>query len=173
MGFSKQALILILVFGALMSRFLPHPPNMTALGAAALFSGHFLRPRALALMIPVLIMLISDFFLGFHPLMAFVYGAWILIGILAMTLMKDAKTWRLMGWASLSTAIFFIVTNFGVWWMQDLYPKNAQGLILCYTMALPFVGAQWVGDMLFSGLLFSIWALLEKKLFSAQAPAHR
>ena len=34
--------------------------------------------------------------------------------------------------------IFFIITNFSVWLGGRLYPLNIDGLIQCYTMALPF-----------------------------------
>ena len=46
---------------------------------------------------------------------------------------------------------FFLISNFGVWILG--YPKNLEGLLLCYTMAIPFFGYSIAGDLFF-GYLF-------------------
>ena len=45
----------------------------------------------------------------------------------------------------LSSMIFFIVSNFGVWVLG--YPHTFDGLMLCYTMAIPFFGYSIIGDL--------------------------
>jgi hypothetical protein len=45
--------------------------------------------------------------------------------------------------------IFFIITNFGVWTLGP-YGYSIEGLILCYTLALPFFGNTFVSTIIFS-----------------------
>ena len=51
--------------------------------------------------------------------------------------------------------IFFIITNFGVWTL-GLYGYSIEGLILCYTFALPFFGNTLVSTIIFS-LIFELF----------------
>ena len=51
----------------------------------------------------------------------------------------------------LASFLFFLISNFGVWILG--YPKNLEGLMLCYTMAIPFFGYSIAGDLFF-GYLF-------------------
>ena len=51
----------------------------------------------------------------------------------------------------LASFLFFLISNFGVWILG--YPKNLEGLLLCYTMAIPFFGYSIAGDLFF-GYLF-------------------
>ena len=57
-NYLKITLGILLALGA--SRFIPHPPNFTALGAIALFGGAFLKDKKLAFSIPIIIMILSD-----------------------------------------------------------------------------------------------------------------
>ena len=52
---------------------------------------------------------------------------------------------------------FFITTNFAEWMIWDYYPKTIEGLITCYTLAIPFFKNTLISTCLFPGLLtFSI-----------------
>ena len=62
-----------------------------------------------------------------------------------------------------SSSIFFIITNFGVWLMGG-YPKSLEGILLCYTMALPFFLNSIAGDFFFSYLLKWSFRYSEKKI---------
>ena len=55
--------------------------------------------------------------------------------------------------ALLSSTIFFIVTNFAVWMSGTMYPPTLDGLILCYTMAIPFFGNTLAGTLFYVSLL--------------------
>jgi hypothetical protein len=76
------ALILVICIGIL-SRLIPHSPNFTALGAVALFAGANLRPRSMALLVPFAIMLLTDYVIGFHSTMIFVYLSFAAITLLS------------------------------------------------------------------------------------------
>ena len=149
---------------ALLSRFLPHPPNMTAIGALAIFSGFAIRPRLFAFVLPLAVLFLTDFALGFHNTMLFTYGAWTLVaGISALSL--GVFSWLRLGYLSLATStIFFVVTNFGVWAVGGLYPKTVLGLSECFIAAIPFFGNQLAGDILFTGAIFALWTNLEGRV---------
>ena len=149
---------LIFVFIAALLRLLPHPPNVAPIAALALFGGAYLGKRY-ALAVPFCAMLTSDMFLGFHATMPYVYGSFFATGIVGLWLARH-KTVRNTIAATLgSSLLFFLVTNFGVWAQDALYPKTFDGLILSYAMGLPFFRNTLVGDFFFVGILFGGYEL--------------
>jgi len=55
--------------------------------------------------------------------------------------------------ALLSATIFFVITNFAVWMSGTMYPLTLDGLLLCYTMAIPFFGNTLAGTFFYVSLL--------------------
>ena len=52
--------------------------------------------------------------------------------------------------------IFYLISNFGVWAVGDLYAKNLEGLINCYFLALPFFKNTVISTFIFSyGVFFA------------------
>jgi hypothetical protein len=151
----------LLVFGfvvmAVLSRLLPHPPNFTPITALALFGATTFRNKTIGTLLPLLVMGISDTFLGFYYISFWVYGSFILISFLGHYV-KNIKTSNIL----LGSLIFFLVTNFGVW--LSGYPLNIEGLLLCYTMAIPFFINSIAGDLFFSYLLKYSFNYSENKL---------
>lgn len=173
----KFFIILTLIVMAIFSRLVPHLPNMTALGAAALLAGASLKPRWVALVVPVVALLVSDWILGFYSGLWATYSAWILIVLGASFILPEdhgvnkntaAKNWGRRGVAALfASVVFFIVSNFGVWAAGGLYPQTIRGLLDCYILAIPFAGTQIVGDLFFTVVLFGAADLLKKWVFVA------
>src|SRR3989344_8946623 len=94
--------LLIIVIAAGL-RLLPHPPNFTPIAAMALFGGCYLDKKY-ALAIPVLVMFVSDIFLGFHNTIVFVYGSFLLTGFIGMWLNKKKSPTTVFG-AALASSI--------------------------------------------------------------------
>ena len=159
---SRLLAILTAVVAAAALRLVPHPPNFTPIGAMALFSGAYLANRKLALAAPLAAMLISDAVLGFHSGMPFVYGSVALIVVIGWLGLKRVSSLRVVGAALVSSVLFFIVTNFGTWAVSGMYPPTLSGLAACYVAAIPFFQNTVVGDLVYSGLLFGGFALLER-----------
>ena len=67
--------ILFLAF----SRLIPHPPNFTPIISMALLSGFFFSNIYLSIIILLISIFISDFFLGFYENMLYVYFSIVLI----------------------------------------------------------------------------------------------
>ena len=149
LNFDKsQKLVLILIIFGIISRVIPHPPNFSPLTAIALFGGLNFNNKKIAFVIPLLILIISDFFLGFSSINIIVYISFILVVFIG-TRIKKISLQNIL----LSSFIFFLVSNFGVWIIG--YPITLDGLILCYTMAIPFFGYSIAGDIFF-GFLFKL-----------------
>ena len=152
---AKNLISVSLIMAAAFSRLIPHSPNFTSVGAMALFAGSLFGMSFSALLVPVVAMLLTDFILGFHSTQIFVYGSLVLSVLMGATLLKDqAKGRKLLVVTLLSSILFFIVTNLGVWLVGGFYSGDIKGLVECYIMALPFFTNQVAGDLLFSGLLF-------------------
>ena len=152
----KQLVIILFIVVAAMFRLMPHFPNVTPITAMALFSGVYLTNKKLAFIIPILAMFISDLFLGFSSITLFVYAAFILVSYIGISSKKvSIKT------ILLSSIGFFIITNFGVWLFG--YPKTLNGLIECYTLAIPFFRNSLIGDFFFAGVMYFGFEFVSKK----------
>lgn len=152
----KQLVIILFIVVAAMFRLMPHFPNVTPITAMALFSGVYLTNKKLAFIIPILAMFISDLFLGFSSITLFVYAAFILVSYIGISSKKvSIKT------ILLSSIGFFIITNFGVWLFG--YPKTLNGLMECYTLAIPFFRNSLIGDFFFAGVMYYGFEFVSKK----------
>ncbi len=144
----------LILVGAV-SRLLPHPPNVTPLTAMALLGGAYLEGW-IAFAFPLAALLASDLILGFHGTMPFVYASFLAIAWLGRLLKGSRSNGRVLAACLASSLLFFIITNFGVWLGSGMYPRDAQGLAACYAAAIPFLRNSMLGDVAFTGLLFSL-----------------
>ena len=64
--------------------------------------------------------------------------------------------------------VFFIVSNFGVWFSGFMYPLTFDGLLSCYIAAIPFFRATLASNILFSFILFGGYYALQKEVKSLQ-----
>ena len=145
----------------IMFRLLPHLPNATPVAAIALFGGCYLERRT-ALIVPFVIMVVSDLFIGLHPLAIFVWGSFLLTGMIGMWLKDHRSFLNTIGGTMLSSILFFGITNFGVWVMPgSWYPHTWQGFVNCYVMAIPFFRNTLIGDLFYVGLLFGSYELVQ------------
>ncbi len=140
--------ILISFISIIISRLLPHPPNFTSTIAVAFYLPALFGAKFIIVALSAFI--ISDIILGLHSLVFFTWGSLFLIAYIAKYFQKFY--FRIFG-VSLSCIVFFLVSNFGVWALSDLYIKNLEGLILCYTMAIPFLQSSLIGTVIFSTLI--------------------
>ncbi|MGY8918964.1 MAG: DUF6580 family putative transport protein [Flavobacteriales bacterium] len=153
----KILFITLFIIVAALMRLIPHPPNFVPITAIAIFAGVKFNNIKIAYTIPISIMLISDLFIGFYSISLFVYLAFILI----ITYSSFIKKYSLKN-IILSSVMFFVITNFGVWLMGG-YPKSIEGLVLCYTMAIPFFTNSIIADLFFSAILYYGFEKIEKR----------
>jgi hypothetical protein len=153
---NKNLFVILIILFAVVSRFLPHPPNFTPIAAIALLSSKGFDNRWIAFLIPLLSLLISDLFLGLYDTIPFVYASFVLIVLLVRSVRKVKPTTVLM-----SSTVFFVVSNFGVWLMH--YPLTLEGFLQCYTLAVPFFANTIIGDLVYGAILIYPFYVLKKK----------
>ena len=56
---------------------------------------------------------------------------------------------------------FFVISNFAVWLVWNMYPMSWAGLAACYEAGLPFFRNTFAGDMLFTAMFFSVPAIVK------------
>lgn len=157
----KLASPTIIIIAAVGLRLIPHLPNFAPIGAMALFGGAYLDKR-LALLLPLLVMFISDLFIGFYSpaVMLSVYGSFVLVGLIGMWLRKRKNPKNILLAAISSSILFFLITNFAVW-AAGSYSRGVEGLVTSYVMAIPFFRGTLFGDLFYTGLFFGGFELLK------------
>ncbi len=158
----------VLIIFAAFSRLIPHPMNFAPIAAIALFAAVYMDKKY-AFILPIAAMLLSDIFIGFYSGIEWVYGAFILVAFIGLWLKKRvetkngaAKAGYIFGTTLVSSIVFFIVTNLGVWLSGMFYEMNVKGLIECYTMAIPFFRNSLGGDLFYVTAMFGVFELVTR-----------
>jgi hypothetical protein len=138
------------------TRLLPHVPGVWPFAASALFAGRMLRIPALAVIVPLAAMLLSNVALaGDDWRITIVVCAAITLPAFAGTLARRWPGAIPVIAAMLSCSlIFFATTNFAVWAFSGMYLLTWQGLVQCYVAALPFLDKTVLGDLFWTAVLF-------------------
>ncbi|MBL18636.1 MAG: hypothetical protein CMC82_02235 [Flavobacteriaceae bacterium] len=142
----KERVLISFIIVAVLVRLFPHPPNFAPITAVALFAGTHFSRKHWAILMPILAMLVTDVFLGFSMISPIVYLAFAGVTTLGFVVKKMH-----VGSVLLSSLLFFVFTNLGVWFLY--YPLTPEGFITCFTLAIPFFGYTVVGDLFFSAAL--------------------
>ena len=158
--------ISILMLG-IVSRLVVHLPDFTPIIALALFRGAYLQKKY-ALIVPLLLMLITDVILGFHNTMFFTWGSIFLISFLGMKLMEKKNFMNGLCSSLASVLIFFVITNFGVWLVSGMYAHTWQGLTDCFVLALPFLKNSLFSTLIYTALLFGAYEFAAARLKSTR-----
>ena len=152
-----------MILTATAARLIPHPPNFSPIAALALFGGASFASKRAAFLVPLAALFLSDLVLGFYSITPVVYGSFALITCLGFWLRKRQSVSRVAVASVMAAVLFFLVTNFGVWALDSLYPRTLPGLAECYTAAIPFFRNTLASDLFYSALLFGGLALAEKR----------
>jgi hypothetical protein len=130
------------------SRFIPHPPNFTSLLALSFYVPVLFGLRY----IPVLLIsfVITDLVIGYHSGTHWTWGSVLVIGLMSQYFSKNINL-RLVG-SLFGAFIFFLITNFGVW-TSGMYSLTVNGLVECYTLAIPFFTYSLISTIIFSSVI--------------------
>lgn len=167
---NRNVLIFLLIAGiaSIALRLLPHPANITPMGAFALFSGVYgSRVSKWFLALPIVLMAISDMIIGtYHwQVMVAVYASFLAIGGIGL-LVRKMKSVGTVALGTLGgTLVFFLVTNAAVWAFSGMYPFTLSGLMLSYAMAIPFLKLSLFGDLFYTAAFFGVYELAASKIF--------
>lgn len=173
---AQVVLVSALILFAVVMRFLPHLSNVTPILAIALLSGFHFKNRSVAVLVPLLAMFVSDLVIGFHSTLVFVYSPILVVVFFGLWMRahhsrsaqspQNTKIWPIQesfGWTLAGSLLFFLVSNFGVWETQNFYSHNFAGLMTCLAAGIPFFEKSLLGDMMFTGLVFSFYVLACEK----------
>lgn len=155
---NQEKLLAVFVILATFLRLIPHPLNFTPITSLALFSGVMFNRKWLGLIIPLIAMFLSDIILGFSMISFWVYASFGLITLFGWFI-KKMNIHSIL----LSSIIFFIVSNFGVWVLG--YPHTIEGILLCYIMAIPFFGYSIIGDLFWGFVIKFSYKFVENKIY--------
>jgi hypothetical protein len=145
---------------AILLRLIPHVPNSVPVGALALLLGSTL-PKKTAMIVTILTMLVTDYIIGFHSVILWVYGSYALITLLPKAQQK-MKISHQFSYSIVASLMFYLVTNFGVWIATPMYEKTMSGLLASYWNALPFLRNTMLGDMLYTLVFFALYRVVIK-----------
>lgn len=167
------------------SRLIPHIPNFTAMQSLTLFAGAYLGYRLLAVLVPLLTWYVSDLVINNTIARSYFpetdgmvwYGDYMIsIGIAAIAIALigafGLKKWSAPKLALTSvgcTLLFFLITNFGSWLGNPIYPQDATGLMASYTAGLPFLGTSLVSNLVYAAVLFGGFELLHRYVYKSAA----
>ena len=156
MTLRKQIFPIGLILILALARLIPLPPNFTPIIAVAIMSGYLFKNINLSFLVLLIIMLISDLFIGFYENVIFVYLSLVLITFIFHKISTKINFKNLFIFSFAGSFIFFIVSNFGVWALgspgvYDIpYEQNLKGLMECYVLAIPFFKNTLISTLLFT-----------------------
>ena len=116
--------------------------------------------KTIVILLPLVCLFFSDLIIGFHNVMLWTYGAFLIIGLTVIYFSKlNLKT--LIGLSLSGPIFFYLITNFGVWISSTAYTKDIYGILECYFLALPFFVNSIASTLIFSLTFFTIryWVL--------------
>ncbi len=169
--------VIVIICVAIITRVIPHYPNFTALGAAALFGGAYLS-RKYGILVPIIALFLSDLLLnnliyakqfphkydGFIVLQTqtlWSYGALLLIVFMGSRFIREGKILSLVGTSFGASVVFFLITNFAVWLGSTRYPDSLSGLFMSYGAGIPFFWNTVAGDLLFVAVFFGGYEIVK------------
>jgi len=98
-----------------------------------------------------------------HNVVAFTWGGFILVTLIGFWVRNHKSAGGIFAGSVLASVVFYIVSNFGVW-LMGWYPRDAQGLVNCYVMALPFLRTFTVATVVYSCAFFGVYALIARSV---------
>jgi len=162
----RRPLALGLTILAALVRVAPHPPNFAPVGGMSLFAGARLRGW-MAYLLPLALMAVTDPIVGgYSKTTPFVYASFLINVWIGRSLRASESPWRIGSAAVLGSVQFFLLSNFAVWLFG--YPHNWTGLTTCYALAIPFFGPTLVSDLLATGVLFGLHAVLSRTIYTPE-----
>jgi len=149
--------------------------------AMALFGGAIISDKKYSFLLPLSSMLVSDLIYqvlykyGLTTISGFYDGQWLNyllfagVTVIGFFIKKDKVASIILG-SLAGPTVFFILSNFIDWAVGGLdinnqpYPKTFAGLTNCYQSAVPFYAWSLVATLLFSGLFFGVYYLMNKHI---------
>lgn len=141
------------------TRFVPHPPNFSAIIAMVFYISIFFEKKSIIILL--ISFIITDLVLGFYKGIYLTWFSIILIGLLAEKFKKNSTS-RIFG-SFLSVILFSLITNLGIFFLNTHGTENNLYQILIE--ALPFLVSSAVSTIILSLFIELILYLKKYKKF--------
>lgn len=161
---------------AALSRIIPHPYNFAPIGAMSIFGAAYFTDKKFSFLLPLIAMFVSDLlvnnllyanfyggFMFFTPGFYWMYGAIVLIVVAGIFILKKVNFKTIIAGSLSASVIFFLVTNFGAWLGNPVYPQGIEGLFMSYGAGIPFFHYTVFGDLFYSGIMFGAFEFARQK----------
>lgn len=172
----------LLIMAAALSRVWLYPHNFSPIIGMAIFAGAVIKDKRLAFALPLVAMFLSDLifevsgiaqgFWGWGQLVGYAILAF--ITVIAFSL-KKINAFSVAGYSMGSSLLFFFLSNSSFFVFDNpihhTYSQDFSGYINCLVGGLPFLKTGIAADLVFSGVLFGAYYLVEKYAFSKKAVA--
>jgi len=165
----ETILAIILAVAVVAMRFLPHPVNFSGTLALMIYVGHVGRRQKILWALAPLMILGSDYLLGFYDGISMVYAGYA-FALLAGVLISRGRFVSFLFSGLLSSAVFFGLSNYGVWSFTNMYAHDQMGLVQCFVMALPFFHYTVISTVGGLAVMLALRTLVMRKS-TAEAPA--
>lgn len=157
---SRNLFVLILITASVALRVADVLPyNFSPIAAIALFGGAMFTNRALGFVLPLLVLFISDVFIGFHDTMVAVYGSFMLVTLIGQLVRKNPTMLNAVSGSLAGSVIFFLITNAAAWFGNAYYTQDIAGLLNSYALGVPFFRGTVMGDLFFTLVFFGTFQL--------------
>lgn len=155
------AVFVLLVALDITMRLTAHAPNFTPVAASALFASFLFESSMLAAAVPMVAMAAGDLVIGTYDwrIMVVVYSALAIPVFFGRYIRGHFGAARIVTSALAGSTIFFLTTNFAVWYWE--YTRNLSSLLRCYVVAIPFFRNTIAGDLFWSVVLFTSYAVVK------------
>lgn len=172
----------LLILAAACSRIILYPHNFSPIIGMALFGGAMIQDKKLAFLLPLLSMFLSDMMFEISGIAPGFWGWGQLVGYAILALitvfgftMKKPSVLKVAGYSITSSVIFFILSNLSFFLIDNpiyhTYTQDFNGLQQCYIMALPFFRNGLITDLVYSGLLFGTFYLVNEWVLAKKSVA--
>jgi MFS family permease len=164
-----KIIVAFIAIGVL-TRLIPHMPNITALGAICLFGAAYFKKKYWAFLIPLAAIYMSDLFLNnvtyasghegfvwFSSISLAVYAGFAVVIFLGSWLLRKVSLRNVFLTSIIAGLVFYLITNFGSWLWDPQYPKDLSGLTASYIAGLPFLRLTIIGNLVYSAVFFGIY----------------
>jgi hypothetical protein len=172
----RTSILVAIIFLAAFSRIIPHMTNFSPFGAIALFGAAYFYKKWQAFIIPLVATWLSDLFINntiyahnynsftwFYEGYYWQYMSYLLIAVYGLFVFKKVNVSNVIFGAIGSTAIFFIITNFGSWIGNTMYPQNFGGLMTSYIAGIPYLKGTLFSNLMYTAVLFGFFAYFQKQ----------
>ncbi len=152
----------ILIVAVILARLVFRPLAFAPVAPALLFFGAYAPRRWM--WVPLTLLAATDIYLTrstyAYPFTADVLVTWAwyaaVIWVGGAVLKGKVGALRVGASTVAASVAFFVLSNFAVWAVWNMYPKTLSGLAACYVAALPFFQNQFASDAIFAAVMFAI-----------------